>query len=142
MIPRLILAVALGAVLNACAADLGQGSAGSVPSPLSSSSVPQTGATEVDVPAAMLDAVVQLAADDTGIAPGEIRVVTAEAVTWSDGSLGCPEEGQMYTQALVPGYRVVLDVAGEEVAYHASEAADFRACADPMPPVDGGRVDR
>lgn len=84
----------------------------------------------------------ELASAETGVQPDEIRIVTAEAVTWSDGSLGCPEEGQMYTQALVPGYRVVVDVAGEEIAYHASEAGDFRACANPMPPIEDGRVDR
>jgi hypothetical protein len=86
--------------------------------------------------------VTELASTDTGVQIEEIRVVTAEAVTWSDGSLGCPEEGQMYTQALVPGYRVVLDVAGEELAYHASETGDFRACANPIAPVEDGRVDK
>ena len=29
-----------------------------------------------------------------------------EAVTWADGSLGCPEPGMKYTMALVPGYRI------------------------------------
>ena len=130
MIRRLTVAIALVAVLSACAADLGQGSATSLPSSPSSPSA----ALELDVPAAMLDALVQLAADDTGIAPDDIRIVTAKGVTWSDGSLGCPEEGQMYTQALVPGYRVVLDVAGEKIAYHASGSGDFRPCANPVEP--------
>ena len=98
---------------------------------------PPDGLTEAE-----LVSLVELASAETGVQAGEIQVVTAEAVTWSDGSLGCPEEGQAYTQALVPGYRVVLDVAGDEVAYHASEAGDFRACANPMPPVADGRVDR
>ena len=140
MIPRLFVAVALVAALNACATDLGQGSAMNLPSSLPSPSAPPTAG--LDVPAAMLDTVVQAAAEDTGIGPDEIRVITAEAVTWSDGSLGCPGDGQAYTQALVPGYRVVLDVAGDEIAYHASDSGDFRACADPMPPVEDGRVDR
>jgi hypothetical protein len=48
----------------------------------------------------------------------------------------------MYTQALVPGYRVVLEAAGEELSYHASESGDFRACANPIAPVEDGRVDR
>ena len=90
----------------------------------------------------MIDRVVELAAEDTGVDAADIQVITAEAVTWSDGSLGCPEEGMAYTQALVPGYRVILDVAGEEVPYHASEAGDFSACANPQEPVDDGTVDR
>jgi hypothetical protein len=95
------------------------------------------GLTEAD-----LVSLVELASTDAGVQLDEIRVVTAAAVTWSDGSLGCPEDGQMYTQALVPGYRVILDVAGEELAYHASETGDFRACANPIAPVEDGRVDR
>ena len=112
---------------------------GMPPSPDDSIAFPSRpdGLTDAD-----LASLIELASAEAGVQVGEIRVVTAEAVTWSDGSLGCPEEGQAYTQALVPGYRVVLDVAGDEIAYHASEAGDFRACADPMPPVEGGRVDR
>lgn len=69
-------------------------------------------------------------------------VVTAEAVTWSDGSLGCPEPGSVYTQALVPGYLVVLELDGEELEFHASESGEVILCDDPQPPVDGGTVDR
>ena len=87
---------------------------------------------------AMIDAVVEQAATETGVDIGAIRVVTAEAVTWSDGSLGCPQPGQVYTQALVPGFRVVLEVEGEEMHYHASQSGDFAACADPVEPVEGG----
>ena len=135
---RPLIGVGLVVVLAACASEAGEGSPASLPS----SPELATAGAELGVPAAMLDSVVELAARDTGIDADEIRVVTAEAVTWSDGSLGCPEEGQMYTQALVPGYRVVLDIAGEELAYHASQAGDFRACADPIAPVEDGRVDR
>ena len=99
--------------------------------------VPPEGLTE-----SHLVSLVEQASAETGVPIAEIQVVTAQAVTWSDGSLGCPEEGQMYTQALVPGYRVVLDVAGEELAYHASQSAEFAPCDDPQPPVDSGTVDR
>ena len=36
------------------------------------------------------------------------EVVSADAVEWGDSSLGCPEKGKMYAQAIRPGYRVVL----------------------------------
>lgn len=85
----------------------------------------------------MLDELLQFASDETGVPVDEISVVTAESVTWSDGSLGCPEPGMGYTQALVPGYRVVLDVAGEEIHYHAGSDGEFFACDDPQPPIEG-----
>ena len=32
--------------------------------------------------------------------------------------------------------------AGDELAYHASESGDFRPCANPIDPVQGGAADR
>lgn len=94
-----------------------------------------------EVPTELLEAIVAAAADQAGVDPSQVKVVTAEAVTWSDGSLGCPEEGMAYTQALVPGYRVVLEAGGDQLNYHSTESGDFRFCEDPQPPIDGP-VDR
>jgi hypothetical protein len=53
-----------------------------------------------------------------GVEVGAIAVNLVEEVTWRDGSLGCPEPGIGYTQALVDGRRIVLDVYGVEYVYH------------------------
>ena len=90
----------------------------------------------------MVDGVVEQAASESGVDVDGIRVVTAESVTWRDGSLGCPQPGQAYTQALVPGFRIVLDVDGEDVHYHASSSGQFSACANPQDPVDAAPADR
>lgn len=95
-----------------------------------------------EVPAALLGRVIADAASGAGVDPSAVEVISAEAVTWSDGALGCPLPDQMYTQALVPGYRVVLDVDGEEMSFHAAEDGEFAFCADPQPPAEGGTVDR
>lgn len=55
-------------------------------------------------------------------------VVSAQSITYNDGSLGCPEPGQMYTQALVEGYRVILEVDGEEYDYRIGRGTDVRLC--------------
>ena len=89
-----------------------------------------------------IDALVDQAANDAGVEADEITVVSAQPVTWSDGSLGCPQEGGSYTQALVPGYRVVLDIGGDEVHYHAGTDGAFFPCDEPQEPIDDGRVDR
>lgn len=54
-----------------------------------------------------------------GLSEAEIQVVEAQAVTWPDSSLGCPEPGRMYLQVLTPGYRIVLEAGGRRYAYHA-----------------------
>jgi len=51
----------------------------------------------------------------------DIQVLALEAVTWSDGALGCPQPGFAYTQALVPGFRVVLAVDDVEYHYHGGD---------------------
>lgn len=82
------------------------------------------------------------AARRSGLPAREMKVVALESVTWSDGSLGCPRPGMSYTQALVPGYRIRLQVGREVWDYHASERGSLALCPpgqarDPMP--GGGR---
>lgn len=52
------------------------------------------------------------------IAPAEVEVLRVEEVTWRDGSLGCPQPGMFYTQALVDGARIVLSARGRRYEYH------------------------
>lgn len=59
---------------------------------------------------------------------GAIEVVRAEHVTWSDGSLGCPASGMQYTQALVPGFRVLLRAGGQMLDYHAAANGHLALC--------------
>ena len=70
------------------------------------------------------------------IDPSEIRVISDEDVSWSDGSVGCPEPGMSYTQAIVPGYLIVLEVDDTEYRYHGATDEDpFRCDRMPLNPV-------
>lgn len=61
---------------------------------------------------------------DRGVV-GTPTLVSAEAVTWRNSSLGCPKPGAMYTQALVEGMRVVVSVD--------AKTYDYRFGADDVP---------
>lgn len=65
-----------------------------------------------------------------------IEVVEAGLVQWPDGSIGCPEEGQMYTQAIVDGARILLSSAGRIYDYHAGSSGEVFIC--PSEAEDGG----
>jgi hypothetical protein len=65
----------------------------------------------------------------------EISVVSAEEVTWPDGSIGCPEPGMVYTQALVPGSLIVLEAGGKRYEYHGAAGKPLFYCENPKPPV-------
>jgi hypothetical protein len=56
------------------------------------------------------------------------EVAEVEAVTWTDGSLGCPHPGIAYTQALVPGWRIVLAAGSRSFLYHASRSGQLVPC--------------
>ncbi len=78
------------------------------------------------------------AAQRTQLAPEALLLVSAEAVTWRDGSLGCPQPGMGYTQALVPGWRVRLRGPAGMLDYHASVRGGFLLCqagqaVEPLP---------
>lgn len=81
-----------------------------------------------EVPEELLNAMQQDLVARLSTGDANISVVVAESVTWNDGSLGCPEPGRMYTQAIVPGYRVVLELAGRRYFYHADSAGYFVPC--------------
>ena len=54
-----------------------------------------------------------------GIELDSIKLVAARQVTWRSGALGCPKAGMNYTQALVPGVLILLNVGDEAYGYHA-----------------------
>jgi hypothetical protein len=67
-----------------------------------------------------------------------LKVGPVEEVLWSDGALGCPQPGQSYTQALVPGWRVRIEVGAAALVYHASRRGQWLRCpagrsSDPVP---------
>ncbi len=96
-----------------------------LPATVPPSAAPITG----EVPPDVMDAVRARLAADTGLDASAALVKVAEEVEWPDGSLGCPEPGQLYTQAIVPGYRVVLVLDGREYDYRiAARSGTIRPC--------------
>ncbi len=59
-------------------------------------------------------------------------VLTAAAMQWPDGSLGCPEPGVMYTQAVVDGSQIVVEAGGETYDYRLDGSGNFRLCDSPV----------
>lgn len=55
-------------------------------------------------------------------------VVVVEALTWPDGSLGCPRPGFTYTQASVPGYLLEVSFGRRRAQYHASATGLWLLC--------------
>jgi hypothetical protein len=70
-----------------------------------------------------------------GIDLDAIELLRFEAVTWRDGSLGCPEAGMGYIQVLIDGHRILLR-AGEQVYhYHSGGNQPPFLCKNPQEPL-------
>lgn len=67
-------------------------------------------------------------ADELACPPDQIDLVSAEAVDWSDSSLGCPQPGMMYMQVITPGFRVTLTHAGQQYTYHTDQGRRVVRC--------------
>lgn len=80
------------------------------------------------IPIEVRRAVVADAARRFKVAESAVVLTRAEQVTWPNGALGCPEPGTMYTQALVPGFRVVAKTTGGELLYHTDAVRNTRSC--------------
>lgn len=92
------------------------------------STVPDTTAHESSgeshsVPKHILSLVLADAARRTATSTQAITVADSQAVTWPDGSLGCPERDVTYTQLPVSGYRVVVNAQGRAYDYRVGTAA-------------------
>lgn len=92
--------------------------------PLPATTPPVTG----EVPADLLDRIIADVMQRSGAAREEVRIVRDEAVTWSDGSLGCPQPGMSYLQVLIDGYWVIAQVGDTPYDYRVDGSGQFRLC--------------
>lgn len=63
-----------------------------------------------------------------GAPESDIAGVSQEDVTWPDSCLGCSKTGEMCSQVLTPGYRLVLRVRDATYEYHSNRGDRVRLC--------------
>jgi hypothetical protein len=105
-----------------------------IPVPVELPAAPEgTAVTTSEMPREVREAVVADAARRFKVESSAVVLTRAERVTWPNGALGCPEPGRMYTQMLVPGYRVVAKTAEGELTYHTDARGNVVNCAARLP---------
>jgi hypothetical protein len=87
-----------------------------------------------EVPESILSAARADLAAKLDVPAESITVTESAAVVWNDGSLGCPRPGQVYTQALEPGYRIILEHGDRQYDYRATERGYLLLCELPTLP--------
>ncbi len=91
------------------------------------------------IPKELLEPILNKAAELAKVSREQLVIVRAEPALWNDGSLGCPEPGMNYTQALVNGYWVVISVAGQTYDFRLGRGGSFQLCPEGRghPPLPG-----
>lgn len=83
------------------------------------------------VPPAILEAVTAEAARLSNVSLDQVAIVRAEPAVWPDGSLGCAQPDEMYTQALVNGYWIILQAWTVPYDFRVTSDGTFRLCPHP-----------
>ncbi len=86
---------------------------------------PVVGTPDIPAEMAWLTAAI---AEDLGVPPQTVQVVTMEPRDWPDSSLGCPQPDMLYAQVVTPGYLVLVEVSGERIEYHTDERGTVVRC--------------
>lgn len=74
----------------------------------------------------------QQLAKQLGVDASSITVALDEDIQWNNGALGCPQPDMAYTQAVEPGYRVVLEHNGTQYSFHGRHAGEPCLCESPQ----------
>lgn len=89
---------------------------------------PSTPIAAALVPTAIMAKLRADLAKRAGVNDAAISLVIAEAVTWNDSSLGCPQPDVGYLQVIVEGYRVILQAGGVDYDYRTAKNGQFVLC--------------
>ncbi len=112
-------------VLAACAGELTEDPGPAMPDGAAEATFVSLDAVPDAVELAIADA-----AERFGVPESQVAVAGALRVVWSDGSLGCPKDGMMYTQALIDGYLLTIEVNGQRLDYHGANGQPPFLCED------------
>jgi len=68
-----------------------------------------------------VNAAVQKLAQDLGVDPSVVRVVSVEVVNWSDSCLGVSIPGRVCSTVIIPGYRIILTSTDSQYEAHTNQ---------------------
>jgi hypothetical protein len=76
----------------------------------------------VDLTPAQRIAISKLA-ENLGLTPDQIKLVSTKAMDWPDSCLGIATEGIACAEVITPGFRVILEADGKQVEYRTNQDA-------------------
>jgi hypothetical protein len=90
------------------------------PTGMPTKAVPSPTHPPVDLTPAQM-AAIQAVSDKYKLPIDQIKIISTEAVTWPNGCLGVVIPGVMCTEALVDGFRIILESNGQQFEIHTNQ---------------------
>lgn len=118
---RIMLPLILIVILSACAGQAQPTEQSFVPIDIVRSTRTPSPAPQTELTPAEQAAVARLSST-LDLPAGQISILSTEAVNWPDGCLGIQRPGMMCTEAIVPGYKIVLEAGGEQYEFRTNES--------------------
>jgi hypothetical protein len=101
---------------------------------------PVANAVSDTLPASVKNAVLQAASKRLQQPISQLTIIEAQQQTWRDGCLELANADEFCTQALVPGWRVVVGIGDQTLVYHTNQTGSAvrlneKASSSPLAPV-------
>ena len=71
-----------------------------------------------------------LLASSTGLPAANLKLQNVEATEWPNGALGCPKEGMMYTEMIVPGFKLTFTDGSQTYDVHTDQTGQTAILCD------------
>jgi hypothetical protein len=107
------------------------------PTPGASTPQPEmpTTAPAAQAPEALVRTGQQLLAEHLGVSADTLKLQSATAQEWRDGSLGCPQPGMVYPQVITPGFLLIFADGARTYEVHTAEnERQIVVCENKQPP--------
>lgn len=140
----LSLILLVGMLMTACAPIINQPAPHS-PATVAPTQTPGTAKTPApeqgqnQLPAGVVAAQKALAAQ-LGVGVEQVKVTSSEETQWPNGCLGVEMPGRMCTMMVTPGYKVILEVGGQQYEYHTNQDGSVVLAASARMPQTSDKV--
>lgn len=97
------------------------------------SQLPNSGAIATQIPPQVLDQAQQALVNQLGVSVDNVQVLSSEQVDWPDACLGVPSDGEACAQVVTPGFRIDVQVNGQQYEVRTDETGNTVKIVTPTP---------
>jgi len=92
-----------------------------VASACSQATSPNVGTIATEIPPQVIEQAQQALVNQLGVSVDNVQIVSSEKVDWPDACLGVPSDGEACAQVVTPGFRIDVQVNGQQYEVRTDE---------------------